>query len=421
MKLKRYFSFGPPDWRLLTVRVGAAVFSLMLVALGHWLVYDPIYYEGQDVPAVRARVVGIQEREINQYDLGDGNMVEETIIHFFARVLSGEHKDELVFASQSSDPFYPIPQKEIEIGDKILLHRVGTSPYDMSWQLGEYVRTDALLILCGVYALLFVILGGAKGVWALLGLAFTCGAVFLVFIPAVLAGRNIYFWSMLVCLYAIASTLLLVSGANKKSAAAGIGCAAGVLLSGLLTLVMSGVLMLTGFVNEDSVYLATMRPDGALDLKAVVFAGILIGALGAVMDVAMSIASALWELAEQTEEPHFGMLLRSGLAIGRDVMGTMANTLVLAYIGSSLSVVLLLIAYATSTLGLLNREMIVVEILQALVGSMGILCAIPLTSLISATLYPKRKKPAPPAGRPDEEGRSDDLGGDAPAARGGVS
>ncbi|MEG1850192.1 MAG: YibE/F family protein, partial [Oscillospiraceae bacterium] len=230
--------------------------------------------------------------------------------------------------------------------------------------------------------------GGLKGMWSLVALGLTCAAVFLVFIPAVLAGKNIYFWACAVCLYSIMGTLLLVSGASKKSFAAGVGCAAGVGVAGILTLLMTRVLLLTGFVDEQSVYLLSMGNGVEIDLKGVIFAGILIGALGAVMDVAMSIASALEELAVRTEHPTFSSLLRSGLTIGRDIMGTMANTLVLAYIGSSLSVVLLLIAYASSALGMLNREMMVVEMLQALVGSIGILCAIPLTSLICAAIYP---------------------------------
>jgi uncharacterized membrane protein len=186
-------------------------------------------------------------------------------------------------------------------------------------------------------------------------------------------------------LFTILSTLLLVSGANRKTVAAAVGCTAGVATAGLLTLLMSRLLLLSGYVDENSAYLATMG-SGDIDLNAILFAGIVIGALGAVMDVSMSIASALWEIASQ-ECTTPANLWKSGIEIGRDVMGTMANTLVLAYIGNSLSIVLLLIAYSTSTIGLLNREMIVVEILYALVGSIGIVCVIPLTSAVCSAIY----------------------------------
>ena len=131
-----------------------------------------------------------------------------------------------------------------------------------------------------------------------------------------------------------------------------------------------------------------------MDLKGIVFAGILIGAVGAVMDVAMSLASALWELRERAAAPTFGMLMKSGMNIGRDMMSAMANTLVLAYIGSSLSTVLLLVAYASSLDGLFNREMIITEVLQAVIGSMAILLAIPLTSFVASAVYTRRRHPA---------------------------
>jgi uncharacterized membrane protein len=126
-----------------------------------------------------------------------------------------------------------------------------------------------------------------------------------------------------------------------------------------------------------------------INLKAILFAGIIIGAMGAIMDVAMSISSALWEVKEKAPAISFEALFRSGLTIGRDIMGSMANTLILAYIGTSLSVVLILSVYSDSLSSLFNTEMIVVEILQALAGSFGILFAMPLTAFFCSTIYTK--------------------------------
>ena len=128
-----------------------------------------------------------------------------------------------------------------------------------------------------------------------------------------------------------------------------------------------------------------------LDLRAIIFGAIVVGAIGAIMDVAVDISSALNEVASKIEKPTFSELYSSGMNIGRDVLGTMANTLVLAYIGSSLSVVILLVAYNNSLFYIFNREMIVVEVLQAMVGSFGILATIPFTSVASAFLYSRNK------------------------------
>ena len=148
---------------------------------------------------------------------------------------------------------------------------------------------------------------------------------------------------------------------------------------------MDGVLKLTGYVDENSIYLKQLNM--AIDLKAIIFAGILIGAVGAIMDVSIDIASSLSEVSSKMEKPSFGEIVKSGFNIGKDIMGTMTNTLILAYIGSSLSIVLLLTSSSHSLVYLFNLEMITVEILQAVVGSIGILTTIPLTSIIAAGLY----------------------------------
>jgi len=185
-------------------------------------------------------------------------------------------------------------------------------------------------------------------------------------------------------------SFLIIYGANKKSLSAGIGCLAGILVSGFLTLIMDRVLKLTGLVNEESLYVVRVNPTNPIDLKAIIFAAILIGAIGAIMDVSMSIAASLAELKDKLEYTPFSLIIKSGISIGRDIMGTMANTLILAYIGSSLSVVLLLVSYNSSILELMNKEMIVVEILQSLVGSFGILVTIPITSMVCAYLFSER-------------------------------
>ena len=127
-----------------------------------------------------------------------------------------------------------------------------------------------------------------------------------------------------------------------------------------------------------------------INLRALIFAMITIGAMGAVMDVAMDIASSLYEVKRHAPQIRDRELFKSGMNIGRDVMGTMANTLVLAYIGSSLCSILLKISYAYSFNQLMNTESIVVELLNALVGSMAILLTIPLTAFVCCVMYKGR-------------------------------
>jgi uncharacterized membrane protein len=185
--------------------------------------------------------------------------------------------------------------------------------------------------------------------------------------------------------FTIVSTLLIVIGANKKALSAMLGCLGGVLLASVLMYVMDIALRLTGMLDRDMQALLLL--DHPLDLRAVIFAGVILGAVGAIMDVAMSIASSLWEVKEAGGVSDFPGIFSSGINIGRDIFGSMLNTLILAYIGSSLSFLLLVIAHNPVSMVLFNSELIIVEFLRALVGSFGMLLAIPLTAVICAWQY----------------------------------
>lgn len=350
-----------------------------------------------DASLVKARVISISSREVQeQQGFTTTDMVQSVHIRFFAQGLAGEQKGETLLAEQVIDGMFGGQMEEIEVGDKVSLYLNPDPLATTTYMMGDYMRSDGLAVFCLVFLGMILVFGRMKGFHTILSLLFTCAAVFVVFVPMVLAGYNIYYCAVMVCIYTVVSTLLLVNGATTKTLTAIIGCAAGVLASGAITLLMTELLKLSGLVSQETQFLLDLGTAQPIDLKGVVFAAIIIGAVGAVMDVAMSVASALAELAEQASVVTVRSLFRSGMNIGRDMMSTMANTLVLAYIGSSLASVLLLAAYAKSVLELINRELIVTEIVQAVTGSMAILLTIPLTSLVAAVLYTRHpKKPLP--------------------------
>jgi len=336
-----------------------------------------------------AVVTEIIERDDWQLEMGSGFFIDNTQITFSARITSGDARGQVVIVDQHIDGMLITPVKEVEVGARVLI-------FD-DYFLGRYtfidfVRINYIIILGGVFFVLMVLFGGLKGLNSIVALGFTCAAIFFVLIPAILGGRNIYAAALIVCVYIIASTLLAVIGPNRKAVSAMLGCLGGVLLAALLMLFMDVILNLTGVVDQDSQFLLTLPIDTPLSLSAVVFAGVIIGAVGAIMDVAMSISSSLWEVNLAGENMSFRAVYRSGLNIGRDILGTMLNTLILAYIGSALSLILLLTFYSqgTSLLELFNREMIAVELLRALIGSFGIFLAVPLTSGICGLLYTGR-------------------------------
>lgn len=308
---------------------------------------------------------------------------------FNAKVLSGPDKGTIVTASQDRDNFSGMNDDVVKPGDKVILYTIEGGP--APWTFGSYARFDAVLVFGAIFLLLLLVFGLWKGLNTIISLAFTCLAVFAVFIPSVLAGYNVYLMTCVVCVYIIVMTLVLTNGITQKSITTMIGCGFGVLMAAVLSVLMDSILHLTGILDEHSVYIQMMGTNKEIDLKALIFAMIVIGALGAVMDVAMDISSSLHEVQLHAANIGFKELFMSGIRIGRDIMGTMANTLVLAYIGSSLCSVLLYVYNSMSFLELFNRENIVVEIMQSLIGSTSILLTIPLTSLVCC-LYYRRKK-----------------------------
>ncbi|MDR1157661.1 MAG: YibE/F family protein [Oscillospiraceae bacterium] len=327
----------------------------------------------------------------NKYGSYETVVAEVTKIHdrintkqmFEAKIIKGAQFSS-IFAVQETNQNYRSGVKEVEVGDKVIVVR----EWDASWSFVDYYRIDKIVWLGAAFVLLLLIFGRLKGFHAFLSLGLTCAAIFVVFIPSLLSGQNIYASSMIVCIFSIVVTIFIVTGVNRKSLAAIAGCSGGLIATGILTFLMNAALGITGVLNKDSAFfLYLFKGSHIVNLRAVIFAGIIIGAVGAMMDVAMSISSALWEIKEKAPGLGFGELLKSGFNISRDVMGTMSNTLVLAYIGNSLSVVVILTVYIKSFTELINRELVIIELLQAIIGSLGLLLTMPLASLICAALY----------------------------------
>lgn len=369
------------------------VISVLYIVVGHQIaVSDYRSFEGDDASiVVKAEVLEVTDYYTVSYPINEYEYAEDETIVFQAEVKSGALKGQIIEAAQTMDYFTAVHLPVVEPGDDILLYTIPGGMADHEWMMSDYQRFDQVMILGAVFILLVLLIGRWQGVNTLLSLALTCLAIFYVFIPAILAGESIYIWSIVTCIYVTFMTLFIVNGVNGKSIAAILGCLAGILVAGILTVFFENSMTLTGLLDENSVILYGLRPEEPFNLRAIIFAAIIIGSMGAIMDVSISIAAALAELKEKLPQITFKELFQSGMNISRDIMGTMANTLILAYIGSALAGVLLMVAYNSAMIDLMNREMIVVECLQALAGSIGILMALPFTSLICAALFQKKE------------------------------
>lgn len=339
----------------------------------------------------KAEIISVDDVSEETIDSGYETFSSKTI-SFTARIINGDQKGTVTNARQYMDDMVAVDAKVVEQGDKILMSSLIARDGDgKEWTFVEYDRSGVLLMLLLSFFLLIILFGRKKGLNTIISLVLTCLSIFMVFVPSILKGNNIYLSSIIVSIFIIFMSLLLINGADKKTLCAIVGNLGGLMIAGILAYFISKVLNLTGITDDDTMFLLMLETEKPIDLIAVLWSSIVIGSLGAVMDVSMSIASALNELSENMVEKSFKTMLKSGLNIGQDAIGTMTNTLILAYIGSSLAVVLLLVANYNDTLLLFNLEMIVFEIIQAIIGSMGILFAIPITSVFAAYVYNLKK------------------------------
>ncbi len=202
----------------------AVVFSILFIFIGNKIAVSGMDYLEEDKTddPIKAKVTRVYSSSDSEVELGGGTMLGHREIVFEAEFLNGERKGEIVLASQFNDDFTRL--KDVEAGDKVLLYPATDKASKVPWSMGDYLRTDWLMILGGVFLFLLVLFGHKKGLNTVLSLTLTAMAVFLVFIPSVLSGYNIYISSILICAYVILMTLSIVSGFTRKSAAAALGC-----------------------------------------------------------------------------------------------------------------------------------------------------------------------------------------------------
>ena len=339
---------------------------------------------GETSETYLVKVDSILSVNTSSVSYGGVNEVTQTEVKFSGTIMRGPKKGDSIVAVRTEDELIVYNPVTLEEGDWIFVNVMGGEA-----KAGNLFRIKEIVILFAVLVIFLVLFAGMKGIASVLSLGLTIVAVFFVFVPAILSGYNVYFWALLVCIYSILITPPFVGGFNKKSLASILGSAGGVFLAGVLTLVMNSLMKITGFASEEDMFVVAILNE-PIDLRAVTFASIIIGALGSTLDVSMSIATSVWEMHDSTGNDDFRSLLNSGFNIGRDILGTQISTLILAYIGTSLCTVLLLVAYQPSLIEMLNLEMVIINLEDMLIGAATIILTIPFTALISALMLSSR-------------------------------
>lgn len=252
-------------------------------------------------------------------------------------------------------------------------------------------REWVIYIFALLYLLALCVIGGKQGIKGCLGLIFTFFCVIFVYLPLVYLRFSPFWAAVFICFLTTLVTMYLIGGPTKKTCAATLGTLAGVVLAGLSAWCFSKASGISGYNVSDIETLMTLWNTNRIQIGGLLFSGLLISCLGAVMDVAMSISSAIDEIYKQNNSLTRKELFKAGMRVGRDMMGTDSNTLILAFAGSSVSTLLLDYAYDLPYQQIINSNNIGIAIMQGLAGSFGIVLSVPLTVLICTVLFHKNE------------------------------
>lgn len=277
------------------------------------------------------------------------------------------------------------PVAELDVGDQIrVLRAEAPDTGQVTYSFADFERRGSLIWLAAAFALLVLIFARFRGALSLLGLALSLLIIVFFIVPAILSGESPFAVAVAGALAVMLVTIPLAHGLGAKSLAAMLGTASSLILVAVLAVVATSLAQLTGLSSEEAILLDVS--GAGISLQGLLVAGMVIGALGVLDDVTVSQASTVFALRAANATQSFAELFRGAMRVGRDHVSATVNTLVLAYAGSALPVLLIFGAQDASLGSVANIELVAREIVATLVGSIGLIAAVPITTALAAWL-----------------------------------
>ncbi|PSW21865.1 YibE/F family protein [Photobacterium sanctipauli] len=276
----------------------------------------------------------------------------------------------------------------VQEGDRFIMlirEQAGRTIY---WPF-NHDRSSAVYWMIGIIVLLTILLAGIQGVNSVVSLYFTGALLIGVLVPALFAGFNPVIVTIGLMAIKIIVNFLLVAGYNKKSIVAMLGTLAGVIVAGVMAQIFGEMAQLNGLYLDKGEDLLYLGGTGQIQVRWLLFVAIMISALGAVMDVAISMVSSYHELRDASPEQTEKERLMATIRIGRDILGTMTNTLVLAFVGSALTTIMMVWGFQMPVMQFMNIPALSLAMIHGLAGSIGLIMTVPLTVLIASFVYQK--------------------------------
>ncbi|WP_252236791.1 YibE/F family protein [Clostridium sp. CH2] len=372
------------------------IFIIVTLFLGIAIIYSSKYIfnsgfvqdkGNQGVGYYKAQVIKVNKEKLEEDKYIEG--IELGYQEVKLKILDGPYKDNEYNVLNNISRLY---NTKVKAGSKVIAALCIKDGNISDIMISSFTRSHVLITMGLLFLISILLVGGFRGLKAIVSLIFTIVSVIYLMLPLMLRGVSPILSSLIVAIISITITLILISGVNRKSTAAILGTLSGVIIAGIFAYIFGLWANLSGVNLADAESIMYISENAGLKIKGIMFAGILISALGAVMDVAMSISSSIFEIHSINNSMSISNLFKSGMNIGKDIIGTMANTLILAFAGGSLNLLILLYSSNMTFNRLMNLDVIGTEVIQGLAGSIGIILTVPITAIVTSYLCKYKKQ-----------------------------
>jgi len=296
-------------------------------------------------------------------------------------VTKGSLKDKKVTIESGNLPMSNLQKYKVD--DELIISYSKDFEGNDMFYITDYVRRSALFWLFLIFVVMAVAIGRWQGATSLLGMGISFLVIFKFILPKIYAGSDPVQIAILGSLVIIPATFLLSHGVNKKTVIAVVGTLIALIVTGILANAFVEASKLTGFASEEAGFLQAYKP-GLINIKGLLLAGIIIGVLGVLDDITISQSAIVQQLKEASPKLKAGELYKKAMAVGKDHIASMVNTLVLVYTGAALPLLLIFIDNPHPFSEIINYEIIADEVVRTLVGSIGLILAVPITTFIAS-------------------------------------
>lgn len=325
-----------------------------------------------------AKVLEVNDEKISKDRLIPKIYIGEQQIK--VEILTGQYAHQQFEIKNSMSLLYSVNTK---VGMKVIVSFNVNENEITNLSVYTYKRNTVVYWMIAIFIILLIVVGGMKGLRSVISIIFSIIVIFYFMLPSILNGLNPVISATLSSSLIIIVGLIIISGFNNKTYSAILGTICGVVIAGIVSYIFGSLAHLSGLTAEYTENLIVIAQSSKLNIKGLMYAVILISSLGAIMDIGISIASAIFEIHNVNPKLNKKQLFSSGMNMGKDMIGTMSNTLILAFAGTSFTLLIIIAKAEMSYIQLSNLDIVCTEIIQGIAGSIAIVITVPLTALVS--------------------------------------